>query len=138
MKKKLDNLTVLMTTVSTNDPGYPPRYVMLRIADETSGQHVAEIEIMPEALINFLGNGQAKAAGWVNEHVERLGRIHQWHTYKIDGISGWGEQRDHPNVLAAIAQSQDDGWETWDYRFSHGKHTLICRRWVDAEAPDET
>lgn len=138
MKKKLDNLTVLMTTVSTNDPNYPPRYLMLRIGDDTSGQTIAEIEIMPDQLINFLGNGQAKAAGWVNDQPHRLGRIHRWTTYKIEGIPGWGEQPEHPNVLAAIAQSVDDGWETYDYRFSHGKHTLICRKWVDAEETDES
>lgn len=137
MPKKLDNLSVLMTTVTTNDPGYPPRYILLRIVDETSGQQVAEVEIMPDQLINFLGNGQAKAAGWVNEHVERLGRAHRWTTYKIEGIPGWGEQPEHPDVLATIERAKSEGWETWDYRFSHGKHTLVCRRWVDEDAPDE-
>lgn len=140
MKQPLKHLTVMMTTVTTNDPGYPSRYTMLRIADETSGQVIAEIEVMPDQLINLYGSGQAKAAGWINDAVHRFGRVHRWTTYKIEGIEGYGAKPEHHRVLAAIAQAQDDGWETWDYRFSHGKHELVCRKWIDpedAEATDE-
>jgi hypothetical protein len=138
MRKKLDNLTVMMATVTTNDPGYPPRYMMLRLADDTSGQVIAEIEIMPDELINFYGSGQAKAAGWLNDQVHRLGRLHRWYTYKITGIEGYGAQPEHHRVLAAIAQARDDGWETWDYRFSHGKHELVVRKWIDPEDAEAT
>jgi hypothetical protein len=134
--KDLSNLRVHMTTVTTN-VGPDRRYVMLRITDDTSGQMIAEVNIRPKDLIDFMGNSDTKAEGRVGTATHRWGKVHEHEQRKItmpDGSRiGYGEQREHPAVLAAIEQAHADGWETTDYRFSHGNHSLVCRRWVDPE-----
>lgn len=134
---ELDNATVLMTTVTSyGEASGHSRYIRIAINDETSGQLVAELNIMSDQLISLLGNSAAKASGRVNVNTHRFGKEHLYEFRPIDvprGIAGktgkWGEQPEHPAVLAAIAQAKADGWETTEYRYSHGKHSITCRRW---------
>lgn len=129
----IDNATVLMTTVTSyGEASGHSRYIRIVINDETSGQLVGEFNIMPDQLISLLGNSAAKASGRVNVNTHRFGQEHRYEFRPIDvpRESGkWGEQPEHPAVLAALAQAKADGWETTEYRYSHGKHSITCRRW---------
>lgn len=132
--KGLDRLSVLLTTVATNT-GPHPRYTAIRVEDEISGQLVLELKIPPDQLVNLLGNSSAAATGRVNLNTHRFGEQHHHEFRPInvppDGSAKglWGEQPDHPAVLAAKEQAHADGWEIAEYRYSHGKHSLVCRRW---------
>ena len=132
--KSLDNLSVLLTTVTSNT-GPHPRYTAIRVTDETSGQLVLELEIPPDQLVHLLGNSQAKATGRLNVNTHRIGEEHHYEFRTIDvprndsAKGSWGEQPDHPAVVAAREQAHADGWEVAEYRYSHGKHSLVCRRW---------
>ena len=128
----LDNLRVMMTTVTTNVGPYR-RYTSIRITDDTSGQMLAELSIPPDQLIELLGNSDARATGRINTATHRWGKEHRHEERVITAEDGsrlsYGEQPNHPRVLAATEQAHADGWETVNYRFSHGKHSIVCRRW---------
>lgn len=117
-------------------PSGNQQYVEITVRDEDANLEIIEIEIEPEDLIRLMGGGQADAVVRLlaPKFMPRLGKeMITGPVVKIEGIKGYGKDPEAPQVVAAIEQARAEGWESVDYRFSHGVHSLHVWKWVEKQ-----